>query len=407
MLDKAHIPAPSDQEQPDLAVFGGAPLFQEPRTTGQLANRDPEAFFALMEGVFDRRRLTNQGPLVAELEEKLARFHGAKHAIAFANACFALILAVRALARPGRRKVLMPAFTFRGLPHLVQWAGLEPAYCDVDPVHHTLTSAILERALGPDIALVLAVDTVSALCDLDDLEAVTRAAGVPLLLDSVYGFGGRYADGPVGSRGAAAVFSLHATKLLNGFEGGYLTTNDDALAAALRQQRNFGFDTEGRPVELGLNAKLNEIHAAQALANLPHLGGIIADNVARHEAYRAAFADIAWVSFADYSRSPGTYALVLLRIADDAPYSRDELVRILRAENALVRPYYSPPLHWEGVAEDARPHLPVTDDISRQFLQMPVGDHTSMEDIQRLGAFFRMLDQRQGEISGRLRRLQP
>lgn len=388
----------------DLAIFGGEPLFAHVRTTGQLANRDPERFFALTSAAFERRWLTNQGPLVTELEDQLSQRHGAVNCIAFANACFALILALRTLARPGRREVILPSLTFRGLPHLIAWAGLEPKFCEVDPVSHTLSPPALAELLGPDTAAVLAVDNVNALCDIDAIEGLARAARVPLLLDSVYGTGGSYGASPVGSRGDATVFSLHATKLINGFEGGYLTTNDDGLAAALRSQRSFGFGKDGVPHELGLNAKLNEIHAALALSNLPHLDSIVDDNAKRFAAYRASFSQIPWVSFADYGSSPGTYSLVLLRVEPDAPYARDDLVRILRAENALVRPYYSPPLHRLAPGASAV-DLPVSDRLAAEFIQMPVGDVTSIEDVERLGTFFMGLHAKAGPISGGLARL--
>lgn len=391
----------------DLAITGGEPMFSRVRTTRQLANRDPERFFELCSDVLDRRRFTNQGPLVGELEQRLGRLHGTAHCIAFANACFALALSLRILARPGRRKVLLPSLTFRGLPHIIRWIGLEPQYCDVDPISHTLSPASVAQAIGPEVAAVLAVDTASALCDIDALEAIARTAGVPLILDSVYGFAGAYGSNPVGSRGDAAIFSLHATKLLNGFEGGYLTTHDDHLAAALRRQRNFGFGNDGMPEELGLNAKLNEIHAAMALSNLPHVPEIIADNAARYAAYRRSFAAIPWLSFADYSRSPGTYSLVLLQILPGSPYTRAELACILRAENALVRPYYSPPLDERDSSIGAMTCLPATRQVSREFLQMPVGDLVSLADIARLGEFLRRLDRDADAILDHIRTASP
>lgn len=389
----------------NLAVFGGTPLFKQVRTTGQLANRNPERFFALAKQAFERRRLTNQGPLVCELEEQLCQLHGVPHCISFANACFALIVAIRSLARPGARKVLLPSLTFRGLPHLIRWAGLEPQYCDVDAVTHTLSPRNVAQHIGPDTAAILVVDNVNALCDIDALEQIAASANVPLILDCVYAIGGAYARGTVGSRGAASVFSLHATKLINGFEGGYLTTNDDDLARRLRRQRNFGFGDNGIPVELGLNGKLNEIHAALALSNLPCMQDIMADNQQRFESYRALFADLPWLSFADYSNSPGNYGLVLMKPDSSAPYTRDQLVQLLRAENALVRPYYDKPLH-RGHPEAAGGipvDLPVTDRVSQDFVQMPVGDLMSIADIERLRGFFEILDRESGAIIKRLR----
>lgn len=390
-----------------IALFGAKPLFEQVLATGQLANRDPEGFFALATASFERRRLTNQGPLVDELEQRLCELHGTRHCISFANACFAIILALKTLAPAGTRKVILPSLTFRGLPHLIRWAGFEPQYCDVDAQTHTLSPVHLRELMDADTAAVLAVDNVNGLCDIDALERLTRDAGVPLLIDAVYGIGGRYAtndgDACVGARGSASVFSLHATKLINGFEGGYLTTNDDALADHLRRQRTFGFGENAVPVELGMNAKLNELHAAMALSNLGHMQAIIADNQHRFERYRECFQALSWVSFADYSLSPGTFSLVLLKVEEGAPYSRDELIRILRAENALVRPYYSPPLHWQEA--DATGALPVTDAISTQYIQMPVGDRLADADIERLALLFKRLERDAESIGERLRRL--
>jgi dTDP-4-amino-4,6-dideoxygalactose transaminase len=184
-----------------LAVFGAAPLFERPRTTAQLANRDPERFFTLAAGIFERRWLSNQGPLVCELEERISELHGVRHCVTFANGCFALALALHSLARPGARKVVLPSLSFRGLPHVIQLAGLKPEFCDVDPATHTVDSASLAARLDDDTAAALAVDNVSALRDIDALEQVTRRAGVALVLDTVYGVGSSYGQGAVGSRG--------------------------------------------------------------------------------------------------------------------------------------------------------------------------------------------------------------
>lgn len=382
-------------------MSGATPLFRRPRTTGQLANRDWPCFLALAEGAFERRWLTNHGPLVDELEGRLAAFHGVAHCIAVANACFGLLLAIESLAVPGRRKVLLPSLTFRGLPHVIRWAGLEPVYVDVDPHTHCLQPQQLADRIGPDTAAILAVDNVNALCDIDAIEAAAAVAGVPVILDSVYAMGGSYKGGdPVGSRGRVTAFSLHATKLLGGFEGGYLTTDDSDLAAALRRKRTFGFGAAGFPEELGLNAKLNEIHAALALSNLPFVGDIVADNQRRLTAYREALCQVPWLTVADYSRGPGNAGLVLVGVEADAPVSRDELVLILRSENALVRPYYWPPLHRADPSHDGR-SLPATDEIAARFLQMPCGDRMGLDDVERLCGFIASLDGMRDVAMGR------
>lgn len=391
------------------ALAGAQPLFPRPLTTGQLANRDPQRFMDLARASFERRSNSHPGPLVLALEAQLCQLHGTRHCVSFANACFALMLLLRQVARRGASDVLLPALTFRGLPHLVRWAGLEPCYGDVDGLSHTLTPASLAAWLGANSAAVLAVDNVHALCDIDKLEQISNQAGVPLVLDCVYALGGHYGRGAVGSRGLASVFSLHATKLINGFEGGYLTTNDASLAGLLRRQRDGGEDGAGPGPEGGLDARLNEIHAAMALSNLPHRAAIVADNAARLAAYQGLFRDLPWVSFANDPQTQGNHGLVLLKVAPTAPCSRDELVRLLRAENALVRPYYPQPLHrmLPVAGRRTQPDLPVADELAQSFVQMPVGDRVAVSDIERLRGFFDSLDRHADAIVGALRSSTP
>ena len=179
------------------------------------------------------------------------------------------MVTLRVLANGREGNVVLPAMSYRGLPHLIRWAGLTPKYCDIDPVRHTLEPKALSETIDSKTVAVLAVDNVNAMCDVDGIEAIANRQGIPLLLDSVYGIGGRYGADICGTRGAASVFTLHATKLINGFEGAYVTTSNDRLASQLKAAGNFGFH-EGRDAKLlGINAKLNELHAALALSNLP------------------------------------------------------------------------------------------------------------------------------------------
>lgn len=387
----------------DLALFGGAPLFTPFRSTAQLANKGADAFFDYVHQAFERRRLTNQGPLVSELEETLRAYHGTRHCIAFANACLAILIALRAIAARENGDVVLPAMSFRGLPHLVRWAGFAPRYCEIDPARHTLDPVSLARVVGSDTVAVLAVDNVNAMCDVDAIEKITRARSIPLLIDSVYGVAGKYGADPAGTRGDATVFTLHATKIVNGFEGGYVTTNDDALADRLRLMRNFGFGGDRNAQLLGMNAKLNEVHAAMALANFAHIDETIAGNKARFGAYREAFAGLPGIDFADYSNGPANYALVLLRIDPAWPFTREETQKLLRAENALVRPYYSPTLYCVDPDYDGTSRFPIADAQSELFLQLPAGEMMSDADVALLAETFRFLHAQAPAIAARLR----
>lgn len=389
----------------DVAALGGAPLFSVIRPIGQLALPDQEKFFELAREIFARRRLTNNGPVVQELERELAKLHDVSECIAYANATIALIALIKIIGGSERGEVLLPAFTYAGLPHIVQWAGHIPRFCDIEEDTHALSPALVAAAIGSATRVILGVHQVNSPCYIDELTALGKKHNIPLIFDSVHGVGCTHRGKAIGGFGLAEVFSLHATKMLNGFEGGYITTNDARLAEALRRMRNFGIVHEGRIAELGLNGKLNEIHSAAALASIDGLDAVIERNLERYKAYRTAFASFTGLKILPYPENgeKWNYEFALLDVDERWPLSRNATVSLLRAENILVRAYYSPPLHQSPNRLSAPPvSLPTTEKLSGRFIQMAVGDKLSVADIQAIANFMRFLWDNASAIKARL-----
>lgn len=178
---------------------------------------------------------------------------------------------------------------------------------------------------------------------------------------------------------------MHASKLLNGFEGGYVTTNDSALAQKLKLQRTFGFSGQDTiSVPDGINAKLCEFHAAMALANLDQLPETIAQNEARYRVYQRRLPALNGIRLLTFDESQKTsFKNIVLEVQDGWPTTRDELVKILNAEGILARAYYDPPLHRKPMRYAyVEADLPATDDLSQRFILMPCGSHVSEFDIE-------------------------
>src|SRR6185312_12524528 len=207
------------QSVDDIAALGGTPLFSTIRPIGQLALPDQKQFFELAREIFDRRRLTNNGPVVQELERQLAKLHGVSQCIAYVNATVALIALIKIIGGPEGGEVILPAFTYAGLPHIVQWAGHIPRFCDIETESHALSPASVEQAIGPETRVILGVHQVNSPCHIDELTALAKRHEIPLIFDSVHGVACTHRGKPIGGFGLAEVFSLHATKMLNGFEG--------------------------------------------------------------------------------------------------------------------------------------------------------------------------------------------
>ncbi|AMK11051.1 DegT/DnrJ/EryC1/StrS family aminotransferase [Pseudodesulfovibrio indicus] len=389
----------------DLALFGGQAEFASVRPIGQLAIGPEEIFFQQAKRIFEGRRLTNNGPLVRDLEARLSDLHQVSECVSFCSASLAIMALLRLLAEKGRTEVIMPAFTYPGLPHLARWAGLTPRFADILPMRHTLDPASVAEVASRDTAVVLAVHQVNSLCDVAGLKEVAGEYDIPVLYDSVHGVGCVHDGKRVGGHGVAEVFSLHATKIVNGFEGGYVTTNDAKLAEKLRLARNFGFAGQDAVSQCGFNGKLNELHAALALASLESVGDVMRGNRIRYEQYLRHFRSVPNCSFLRYAEdSEWNYEFVLLELFPDWKMSRDDVVDVMRRENALARPYYSPPLHLSPHMPEGQPvpSLPVTEQEAVKFIQMPVGELVDEDTIRRLAGLVAFVHDNQEEIAGRL-----
>ena len=353
-----------------------------------------DTYLALLRRAFDARCFSGNGPLVLELERRLAEYHGVRHCVAVANAGLDLVMLMRMFAGGRAGEVVMPAFGYNGLPHFAQWAGQMPRFCDVDAQTHGLDPRAVAQALSSQTTSILAVCNFHDAGAVEELCAVARAAGVPILFDSVNALGGTHRGRMLGSFGRAEVFSLHATKLLNGFEGGYITTDDAALANELRAQRD--------------HARLNEVHAAMAIASLDDLDAVIQRNKARFDAYAEICTRLRGFELLRYRQEAGArhaFPLVVAAVSQEWPLTRDETVQVLRAEGAAIGAYYSPPLHRSAHAPPGLPvrTMPVSEALARRFVQLPAGELTSLDDIERIGGRLAFIQRHGAAIASRIR----
>lgn len=387
---------PSRPEQPSaaqLALLGADPAFAMPVHVGRPNIGDPEQFFERARGIFDRRWLTNNGPLVQEFEQRIREQAGTEHAIAFCNATVALEVLVRAAGLTG--SVVVPSYTFVATAHCLHWMGLRPIFADVDPRSHTLDVQSVREAVAPDTSAILAVHLWGQPCDVDGLAALASDRGLRLFYDAAHAYGCSRGGRPVGSFGDAEVFSFHATKFVNSFEGGAITTNDSELAQRCRLMRNFGFAGIDLVVSEGTNGKMSEVSAAMGLTSLDAMDSIIAHNRRNHEAYGRALADIRGMSLFSFSTDDrANYQYVIATVdADACALDRDELVNVLEAENVLARRYFTPGCHrmepYRRLVPDAGKKLPVTEQLCRSVLALPTGTAVSVEDVERISGILR------------------
>jgi dTDP-4-amino-4,6-dideoxygalactose transaminase len=382
-----------------MSVTNGAseqavePLFDPPVSCSNLVEPDFEQFLANSRIFFDAHRYTNDGPVVRELERRLARFHETKRCVSFSTGFWALVVGIKALAIPGRDEVVMPSLTYRRMADVVAWTGLVPRFCEVDPDTLAISAETAAAVMGPATALIMAVHPIINCFRVDELERLADEHNVPLLIDGVESCYETYRGRKVGSFGRAEVFSLHASKLINGFEGGYVTTDDEELANQLLFMRGFGFSGHDNVLHFGVNAKLNEVHAAMALASFDDLEDQVVRNRDRYRAYQAELQTLPGITLLEFDETERTsFKNIVVRIEDEWPLDRDATVAALNARGVLARAYYAPALHRKQYSYEVRfGDLPLTDELASRYVLLPCGARVDSADIATIVSFLRSL----------------
>ena len=372
----------------ELAFFGGEPKFKEKLFVGRpnIGNRDH--LIDRINDMLDRRWLSNNGAFVQEFEHRIADYLGVKHCIATCNGTLALELVIRALELKG--EVIIPSFTFIATAHALQWQEITPVFCDVDPKTHTLNPSPLESLITPRTSAIIGVHIWGQPCDVEKLTEIANKRQIKLMFDASHAFGCSHEGKMIGNFGSAEVFSFHATKFINTFEGGAIVTNDDDLNQKLRLMKNFGFSGYDNVIYLGTNGKMSEISAAMGLTSLESLEEFIEVNRRNYKCYQEGLSGIPGVYlFPMNETEKHNYQYVVLEIDEEqTQVSRDLLVKILHEENVIARRYFYPGCHRMEPYRSYFPHagllLPETEKLSQRVLILPTGTAILPEDISQI-----------------------
>jgi dTDP-4-amino-4,6-dideoxygalactose transaminase len=371
----------------ELAINGGVPAFAQPLHVGRPNIGDREQLLTRINDILDRRWLSNHGVYVLEFERRISEMLGVKHCIAMCNATVALEIAIRALGMRG--EVIVPSFTFIATAHALQWQEITPVFCDVDPRTHNLDPRRVAEMITPRTTGIIGVHLWGEPCAVAELQQIAEQHNLKLLFDAAHAFGCSDGVQMIGNFGQAEVFSFHATKFFNTFEGGAVVTNDDELAGRIRLMQNFGFAGYDNVVYLGTNGKMSEVSAAMGLTGLESLEEFMATNRRNYERYQRQLAALPGVRLVTYGEGRRNYQYVVLEIdAAQTGISRDRLLEVLHAENVIARRYFYPGCHRMEPYRSYFPHagmlLPETEKLTEKILILPTGTAIGEPEIDAI-----------------------
>jgi len=354
---------------------------------------DLAEFKSGIDEIWRNQWLTNNGPMVQRFHAALAERLGVPgtNLALFNNGTLALEMGFKALGLAGGEVVTTP-FTFVATSHALVRIGAKPVFADVDPETLCLSPAAAEKAITPRTKAIVPVHVYGNVCDVAGFDALSAKYGIPVIYDAAHAFGvtmGQSKSGveerkgdlqpstSIAACGDMSMFSFHPTKLFHSCEGGLLVFRDAALQPTLFDLRNFAIHSDVECVDIGTNAKMNELQALMGLLCLKNLDGLLARRRLVFETYRSVLEGVPGLTLLRHSANCA-YVPVLFR--DFA--TRERVHAELRAKcNVFARRYFYPLLTDFAPYAYAKGTCPVAEDIARRVLTLPTYDALALEDV--------------------------
>lgn len=336
--------------------------------------------------MWDTHWLTNMGPKHRQLQEALRDFMGVENVELFTNGHSAIELTLQAMNLQG--EVITTPFTFASTTHAIVRNGLEPVFCDIDPVTFTIDIEKLERLITERTCAILPVHVYGNICNIEEIDSLANRYGLKVIYDACHTFGETYKGKGVGCFGDASCFSFHATKVFNTIEGGAVTFRDKRLGDILYDLKNFGIHGPEEVSAVGANAKMNEFCAAMGLCNLRHFQDEISKRKAVAARYRSHLEGIEGLQLNAVQPDVESNYAYFPVIFDEQIFGadRDQVYDVLAEQDIHTRKYFYPLTNTYSAFRGKYNALetPVALQISKRVLTLPMYADLALEDVDRI-----------------------
>lgn len=321
------------------------------------------------------------GPEVAELEQKLATYTGAKYCITVANGTDALQIALMALGVGPGDEVITPGFTYIATAETVALLRAKPVYVDIDARTYNLDPTLLEAAITPHTKAIIPVSLYGQCADFDAINAIAARHGIPVIEDAAQSFGATYKGRKSCNLSTIACASFFPTKPLGCYgDGGAIFTSDDEMAKVMRQIARHGQERRYHHVRVGVNSRLDTLQAAILLPKL----GVLDEELALRQQVAARYAELLggvgsqMTPFVE-PHNVSAWAQYTVRVP-----SRDALQEHLAQAGVPTAVHYPIPLNQQPAVEDRSVRLVVGDAVARQVMSLPMSPNLALEQQRQV-----------------------
>jgi dTDP-4-amino-4,6-dideoxygalactose transaminase len=340
---------------------------------------DKAEYIRYIDEIWDRVQLTNNGPLLQELEHKLKEYLQVPQLYYCTNGTVVLQIALKALKIKG--EVLTTPFSYCATTNSILWENCTPVFVDINPETFNINADLLEQAITPATQAIMATHVYGNPCEIEKIEALAQKHNLKVIYDGAHAFGVTYKGRALLSYGDLSTCSFHATKVFHTIEGGALISNLPELNQELHLLRHFGHRGDEEYLYAGINGKNSEFHAAMGLCNLPHVPAIINER-------KAIFA--LYDQLLDWSRltrprlnTDMDYNYAYYPVVFESEQVMKKVQTALVAEEIIPRRYFYPSLNTLSFMP-AKYSCPVSEDLSVRVLCLPLFVGLQPQDTERI-----------------------
>lgn len=333
----------------------------------------------MLKGIWESGILTHNGPLVQQLEKELVAKLGVSSFTAMSNGTIAIQSAIKALGLHG--EIITTPFTWIATVSAIKWEGCKPVFCDINPDTFNIDVTKIEACINENTVAIMPVHVFGNPCDVNGIKSIAHKHGLKVIYDAAHAVGSTINGESILNFGDISATSFHATKILNTAEGGGCVTQDPVVADKLKQIRFFGHNDLKDIVTDGFNGKMNELQAALGLSVLKYLDKILEERKEKAQYYYQRLANLSFLNFQmiEYGESNFSYFPVVF---DD----EERLIRVekkLNEANIFPRRYFYPSVNtFTAILE--KQDMPVSEDISRRILCLPLFSGLAFENIDKI-----------------------
>lgn len=326
-----------------------------------------EDYTELVNDIWKRNWLTNNGPLSTELEIRIKELLNIENFLFLGNGTIAIQMAIQALKLKG--DVITTPFSYVATTSSILWENCNPIFADIDEGHWNIDPSKIEHEITDNTVAILATHVFGNGCEVEQIEEIAKMHNLKVIYDAAHAFGVNYKGQSILNFGDISTLSFHATKLFHTIEGGAVVAKDDSVHEVLSLMRNFGHDGPSQFSAVGINGKNSEFHAAMGLCNLKCLDEIMSQRERQYKLY-LHFLDGQNLQFQSINENID-YNYSYFPVVLESEEVLEKVVYNLNRKNIFPRRYFHPSINKISIFNNKQ-SMPISESISNRILCIPL-----------------------------------